>query len=267
MNQTRRQISVVIIAQNEERRIVKAVRSCQSFADEILVVDGGSSDATVEICRNIGCRVLVNAWPGYAKQRNFGADQATYDWVFFIDTDEFVDDVLANSLLAWKISSEQNSGAYAIYRIGNFLNKWLDKGEYLTRLYNKKEIRIKETLVHEAPEIPNEHVVKLEGVLWHEGFRSIDDHVKRFNMYTGLEAQKAYYEKGKTFRIYPLLWRPPARFIQQYFLHGLYRKGLAGLTVAVMWSYYEYLRFIKLYELSLDDERGRKELKPCPEKA
>ncbi|KRE51273.1 glycosyltransferase family 2 protein [Paenibacillus sp. Soil522] len=258
MNETKyktcKSISVVIIAQDEERRIVAAIRSCLPFADEIIVVDGGSRDATREVASALGCRILLNPWPGYAKQRNFGADAAKYDWVFFLDTDEFVDEALAASLLEWKSAIDDGGHAYAVYRRGNFLGKWLERGETMTRLYNRRVVRIRDTLVHEEPDIPHRGVRTLAGVLWHDGFRSIEDHVIRFNKYTELEARKAFYEKKQTFRLLPLLWRPPARFVQQYVLHGLYRKGLAGLTVAVMWVFYEYLRHIKLYELTRQQE-------------
>ncbi|HEY9884354.1 MAG TPA: glycosyltransferase family 2 protein, partial [Thermosynechococcaceae cyanobacterium] len=97
-----RSLSIVIIALNEEEYIANAIHSCQSFADEVVVVDSDSQDATVQIARELGCQVYYNPWTGYSDQRNFGADRAQHDWIFFIDADEVIDDRLAAALLEWK---------------------------------------------------------------------------------------------------------------------------------------------------------------------
>ncbi|WP_138494612.1 glycosyltransferase family 2 protein [Paenibacillus pinistramenti] len=242
-------ISVVIIAQNDEQRIPDAIASCRAFADEIVVVDGGSTDGTIATAEALGCRVYENAWPGYAKQRQFGEHQASYDWIFVIDTDEVVDPKLAASLLTLKPGLSDPSAAYSVYRIGDFLGRWLDRGEYLVRLYNRRAYKITDSLVHEMPDVKEDKIAKLSGVLWHYGFRSINDHVNRFNKYTDLEAQTAL-NKRKPFRIFNLLVRPPARFVQKYFVHGLYRKGVAGFAVAIFWMFYEFLSCFKHYELT-----------------
>lgn len=242
-------ISAVIIAQDDEVRIAKAIQSCWLFADEVVVIDGGSKDGTVQLSESLNCRVFVNPWPGYAKQREFGVARAVHDWVFLIDTDEIVSDELAAQLLERKKGLTDPSVAYSIYRIGDFLGKWLDHGEYLVRLYNRKQYGILNSLVHERPEVSEEKTVRLKGTLWHQGFRSINDHVMRFNKYTDLEAQSAY-AIGKPFRLSRLLFRAPARFIQQYFVHGLFRKGIAGFAVAVFWVMYEFMVGFKHYELT-----------------
>lgn len=240
-------ISVVIIAQDDEVRIAGAIESCRPFADDIVVVDGGSRDGTVEVAAGLGCRVFENPWPGYAKQREFGVERAAHDWVFLIDTDEAVSNELVESILELKPRLSDRSAAYAVYRIGDFLGRWLDRGEYLVRLYNRKQYGIRDSLVHEMPEVAEDSTVQLEGTLWHHGFRSINDHVNRFNRYTDLEAETAM-EQGRSFKLSRLLLRPPARFMQRYFLHGLFRKGVAGFAVAVFWMMYEFMAAFKHYE-------------------
>lgn len=255
-----KKISVTIIAQNEQSRIRKAIESCKGFADEIVVVDGGSTDATREIAESLGCKVYLNPWPGYAEQRNFAATHAEHDWIFFIDTDEFVDSELNGSLLNWKKGAASEADVYNVYRIGNFMGIWLSRGEYLTRLYNKRKTKIRVTPVHEGPETEGLKVDSLPGVLWHDGYRSIADHVNRFNRYTELEAEKAV-SSNKNFSLLRLLTRPILRFGQKYVLQGLFRKGLAGLTIAMLWAYYEYLCQIKLYELIRVQKTGHVEQK------
>lgn len=241
-------ISAVIIAQDDEVRISKAIQSCRLFADEVIVIDGGSKDGTVQLSESLNCRVYVNPWPGYAKQREFGVDRAVHDWVFLIDTDEVVSDELAASILELKPGLKDQSVAYSIYRIGDFMGRWLDRGEYLVRLYNRKAYGIRNSLVHEMPEVSEERTIRLTGTLWHYGYRSINDHVARFNKYTDLEAESAY-AKGKRFRVSHLLLRPPARFLQKYFLHGLFKKGMSGFGVSVFWVMYEFMVGFKHYEL------------------
>lgn len=242
-------ISVVIIAQDDGGRIGAAINSCKSFADDIVVIDGGSRDNTIQVSESLGCRVFSNPWPGYAKQRMFGVEKANFDWIFLIDTDEVVDQELAADLLNKKENLHDPAKAYSVFRIGDFLGRWMNRGEYLVRLYNRRIYGITNSLVHEMPDVAETQTVKLDGVLWHYGFRSISDHVIRFNKYTDLEAQTAFNE-GRPFRMLNLLVRPPARFIQKYFVQGLYRKGIAGFAVAVFWVIYEFLVCFKHYELT-----------------
>jgi glycosyltransferase involved in cell wall biosynthesis len=249
LDPTDQRISVVIIAQDDEARISNAIKSCQVFADEVLVIDGGSKDASMQVSAQLGCKVFSNPWPGYAKQRMFGVERASYDWIFFIDTDEVVSKELALEILEKKAQLKDGKSAYSVYRIGDFLGRWLDRGEHLVRLYNRKYHAIKDCLVHEAIDVDSGQVVKMKGVLWHYGFRSIHDHIQRFNKYTDLEAQTAYIHT-KPFRITALLFLPPARFLQKYILHGLFKKGVAGFAVSMFWVMYEYQVCFKHYELS-----------------
>lgn len=144
-------ISAVIIAQDDEIRISKAIQSCRLFADEVVVIDGGSKDGTVQLAESLDCRVYVNPWPGYAKQREFGVERAVHDWVFLIDTDEVVSDELAKDILERKPALTDRGVAYSLYRIGDFLGRWLDKGEYLVRLYNRKEYGIRNSWCMKCP--------------------------------------------------------------------------------------------------------------------
>jgi glycosyltransferase involved in cell wall biosynthesis len=242
-------ISVVLIAQNEQERIVTAIRTCSLFADEILVIDGGSQDNTVAEAERAGARVVGNSWPGYAKQRNYGDSLAANDWIFFLDADEEVDPALASALIVWKAQTQNPKHAFAVNRIGNFLSSWLyAAAEKKVRLYHRHVYHIIETEVHETPNAPATAVRLLDGIIWHRGFRSIDDHVRRFNRYTDLEAGRdARVERH--FSLWRLLTRPIARFVHQYLYCQLCRYGISGLAVAYLWFLYEVLRELKLYEL------------------
>lgn len=244
-----RQISVVIIAQDEEECIANAIKSCSPFADEVVVIDGGSVDKTVQIAQELNCHVYHNPWSGYAKQRNFGANKAIHDWIFFIDADEIVDQKLAASLISWKNQPILEADAFSINRIGDFLGKWLDtRPETHIRLYNKTIFQIKDVLVHEAPDVGDQRVIHLPGVVWHAGFRSIGELANRFNKYTDLDSQKAYLE-GQKFSAIRLILKPHGKFLQMYLWYGMYKQGFVGFFIAGLWSYYIFLKELKIYEL------------------
>lgn len=246
-----RQISVVIIALNEAARIAATIQSCQTFADEIVVVDGGSQDSTMQIAQTLGCQVYQNPWSGYAKQRNLGAMWAKFDWIFFLDADETIDPQLNTALLNWKQCPRIDAHAYSCDRIGDFLDGWLQgRVESHVRLYNKTIFQIKDVLVHERVEVNAAPVGKLAGIILHRGFRNISEMVIRFNRYTDLDAQESY-NQGQRFSYWRLLLKPPAKFLQMYLWKYLWHQGRAGFIVSVLWSYYVFLKEIKLYELEL----------------
>jgi glycosyltransferase involved in cell wall biosynthesis len=242
-------LSVVIITRNEAARLERCVEACRPFADEVVVVDSGSDDDTVELARRLGCSVHESPWPGYGRQRNVAADVARHDWILWIDADEVVGSELAAALEAWKRSGRDEPVAFEVDRVGDFMGRWLEgASERLVRLYDRRACRVTEVPVHEAVDPGGRKVGALEGILWHHGFRSLTDHVVRFDGYTTLEAEKAR-EAGRSFSVWRLLWRPPARLLQRLFLQGLYRKGIPGLTVCVLWVHYELMRELKLREL------------------
>ncbi|MDQ3769249.1 MAG: glycosyltransferase family 2 protein [Actinomycetota bacterium] len=240
----------MIITKDEAERIARCIESVASISEETLVVDVGSADDTVAIARRLGCRVLVNPWPGYGPQRNFGADHASHDWILWLDADEIVGEDLGRSLDAWKECPPTGVAAFRVRRIGDFMGRWLpEAADWQVRLYDRRRCRVLERLVHERVDPGQGPVEVLDGTLWHAGFRSLHDHVERFNQYTSLDACAAAQE-GARFSIWRLLARPPLRFTQRYLLQRLYRHRVPGLAVALLWTYYEVLRELKLLELA-----------------
>lgn len=246
----------MIIARNEAERIAWCIESVASVSDETLVVDSASADDTVAIAQRLGCRVLVNDWPGYGPQRNFGADQAAHDWILWLDADERLGDDLGRALVEWKRRPPAGVVAFRVRRVGDFMGRWLpEAADWQVRLYDRRRCRVLERLVHERVDPRGGVVAALEGTLWHAGFRSLHDHVERFNHYTSLEARAAAQE-GRRFSVVRLVGRPPLRFAQRYLLQRLYRHEAAGFTVALLWTYYEALVELKLLELDRRARRG-----------
>lgn len=255
-----RQISVVIITQDEEVRTANAIRSCQSFADEIVVVDGGSKDKTAQRAQELGCKVYINPWPGYAKQRILAISKTTYQWVFLLDSDEVVSEELALGIQDWKHTPKLEADIFAVKRVNQFLDHWLDgHAHYMVRLYDKSLFKIWNVLVHEGPVAGNARIIRLPGILWHDSFRSIDDQVLRLHKYTSLEARQAYLD-GKKFSLVRLILKPPARFFQRYVLQRNFKQGIAGFIHSIFWTYWEFLREVKLYEMYWKDAKSLENL-------
>ncbi len=243
-------ITVVIIAQDEAVRIARTIASVVDYVDEVLIVDGGSKDDTVKISILNKARVVENAWPGFAAQRNFGASAAKNDWIFMLDADELFDADL--QVFAVKFASDNIDGrvAFAFTRIGDFLGKFLpghDKTKHV-RLYNRMHHSYPATEVHETIDATPDEIQAGPGVILHYGFRSIADHVSRFNKYTDLEAKQRFAD-GKKFSLPSLVFRPPVRFTYQMLIRRLWRQGLTGVIVSLLWVYYDLMIQMKLYEL------------------
>ncbi len=243
-------ISVVIIAKDEAVRIATTITSVIDFVDEVVVVDGGSSDATIEISIANRARVIENPWPGFAEQRNFGAAAAKNDWIFMLDADEVFDADLAAFVVKFAAEPVDADIAFAFARIGDFLGRWLpgqDRNKHV-RLYNRQKYKFKQVEVHEGINAPPEKVGSGEGIILHYGFRSISDHVIRFNKYTDLEARQRFAD-GQRFSLRILIFRPPARFAYQMLMGRLWRQGIVGVFVSLLWIYYDLTIQMKLYEL------------------
>src|SRR6267142_3401935 len=134
-------ITATVITLNEEHNIAAGLESL-SWADEIIVVDSESTDRTVEITRRFTDRVFVRPWPGYSAQKNFGAEQATNDWIFSLDADERVSRELAEEIRQLKRSSEPEAAGYRMPRLTFYLGRWIKhsgwRPDNKLRLYNRK---------------------------------------------------------------------------------------------------------------------------------
>lgn len=239
-------VTAVLIAQDEAERIAQAVRSCRAFTDDVLVVDGGSTDGTVAAAEAAGARVIANPWPGYAEQRAFALSRATGDWIFFLDADEVVGEQLAASVRA-VVAADGPLDGYELQRVGDFFGRWVGPDTQL-RLARRSTASVTRTTVHERIDVGAGRTGELSGVLWHFGFRSTGDHLRRFERYTQLEAEERY-ARGERFSPVKLAWRPAGHAALELLGRGLFRKGTAGVAVAGFWAVYEFLVQVKLYEL------------------
>ena len=244
-------VACVVITKNEEANIQDCLRSVQ-WANQLIVVDAESCDKTVELARACGAKVSVRPWPGFGLQKNFGMAQALSDWILILDADERVTEELRGEvrtcLEGWRDGAPV---AYRIPRRNFFYGAWVRWGgvypDYQVRLFRRGVAQYNDVAVHENLIVDGE-IGTLVGHLDHYTERSIQDHFKKFGLYTSLAAQ----EKAKTVRTVgwiDLVFRPLVVWAKTYILKQGFRDGVNGLIVCVFASMYTFVKYAKLWDL------------------
>jgi glycosyltransferase involved in cell wall biosynthesis len=244
-----RPLTVTIITLNEAAHIAEAIDSA-SFADEILVVDSGSTDGTIDIARSKGARVLTREWTGYVDQKNYAAEHASHDWIFSLDADERIPQVLAEEIHGI-LASDPPLRGYRVPRVTFHLGRWIRTTDfypdYQTRLYDRRFARWRGRYVHESVTVDGPSG-RLKNDLQHYSFSDLRDQLQRINHYSTLAARQMY-ESGRRTGPAEILIHPPAAFLRNYILRKGFLDGTAGLTISLMNAWSVGLKFMKLWEL------------------
>jgi len=238
-------ISATIITLNEERNIARVIESLRCV-DEILVVDSGSTDRTVEIAGKLGARVLDSPWPGYANQKNLAAEQTKYDWILSIDADESLSEALEAEIWQLKKAGPKYD-AYTMPRLAQYLGRWIRHGGWYPdrkiRLYDRRKAKWEGAYVHESLKV-NGKVGHFESNLLHFTCDSLSEHLRMMDRYTTLAAEQLL-SVGERVTWPRLIFHPPWTFVQTYFLKLGFLDGLEGLAIAYMAAFYNFLKFAK----------------------
>ncbi len=252
------EISAVIITLNEERRLARALESLSGsspVADEVLVVDCGSTDRTVEIAERRGARVLSHPWEGYARQKNFAASQAKYDWVLSLDADEALSPELAESLRRVKREGPGEAAGFRMARAARYLGRWIRHSgwypDWKLRLYDRRRGSWVGDYVHERVEVEGP-TGRLAGDLEHYTCDSLDEHLRTLDRYTTLGAQEEFELGRRTGALSTLAWMllgPPWKFIETYVFRQGFRDGFEGFVIAVMAGCYVFRKYAKLWRM------------------
>jgi glycosyltransferase involved in cell wall biosynthesis len=257
-------LSVVIITHNEEANIIRCLTSVRMVADEIIVVDSYSTDRTVLICRDQGCRVFERAFDGYGPQKQFAVDQANNDWVFSIDADEVVTADLREELFrifgkAGQIGSLESESRmtegqpagfvvpFSLHFMGKELKHGGVGGESHLRLFNRRRGHFTQVPVHEGIEV-NGRIVPVKGKILHYSYRNISHHISKINTYT-TQAAEGYRKRGKSF---PRAWvflKFPTSFISFYVIKGGILDGYQGFMWSFLAAVYAMLKVAKTVEI------------------
>lgn len=249
-------LSVVIITHNEEANIGRTLASVQSLvADgrgEIIVVDSGSTDRTVEIAKSFAAKVFVEEWKGFAAQKNSAIDKATGDWVLSLDADEEVDSALSTEI-SRQFPADQISGLY-LRRKNFFLGRWMQHGGFWPdpklRLFRKGQGRFEERAVHETVQVQGRSEYLSHGSLIHHSYPTISDYTEHMNRYSSLGAEMVV-AKGKVgFAFINIVLRPIFTFIYNYFFRLGILDGREGLLLHLNHAVYVSWKYAKAWELS-----------------
>ena len=242
-------VSVTVITLDEAEHVGAAIDSA-AWADEIVVVDCGSTDGTADIARARGAKVFCRDWSGYVDQKNDAAGRASHDWIFSLDADERIPPALATEIRG-VLSSEPPMRGYRVPRVTFHLGRWIRTTDFYpdfqTRLYNRRTARWRGKYVHESVAVDGP-VGRLRHALEHYSFRDLRDQLDRVNHYTTLAARQMH-DAGRRAGPLDLLVHPPAAFLRNYVLRRGMLDGTAGLTISLVNAYSVFLKFAKLWEL------------------
>jgi glycosyltransferase involved in cell wall biosynthesis len=251
-------LSVIIIAKNEEQMIRDCLQSV-SWADEIIVVDSGSTDRTVAICHELGAKVHGRDWTGFGPQKNRALDLATGDWVLSLDADERISAELCKTIQSVLANPEDNV-AFRLPRSSSYCGRIMRHSgwwpDYVTRLFKRGHARFSDDLVHERL-IVNGKTGTLKQPLLHEAFRDLEQVLQKLNSYSSAGAAMLSQRGGKASLASAVghgLWT----FIRTYFLRAGFLDGREGFMLAVSnaeGAYYRYLKAMLLQEKNAETKK------------
>lgn len=238
-------LSVIIITKNEEVNIRACLESVV-WADEVIVVDSGSVDSTVDICREFGATIYVLDWPGFGVQKNRALSFASCDWVLSLDADERVTPELKQQLIL-AMQDETNSG-YFIPRLSQFCGKFIKHcgwyPDYVLRLFKRTQGRFTDDLVHESI-LVNGNTAKLSKPLLHYSYLHESDVDRKTEQYSSAAAQQMFARR-KSVTVLDAPLRGGWAFLRTYVLRLGFLDGAAGLSVSLMNARTTYLKYKKL---------------------
>ena len=238
-------ISAAIITYNEERNIARVLESLRC-CDEIVVVDSGSTDRTVELATKLGARVLESVWRGFAGQKNYASEHCENDWILSLDADEALSEALEGEI--WQIKKNgPEYDAYTMPRMAQYLGRWiLHSGWYpdrKVRLFDRRQARWMGDFVHESV-IVDGRIGHLKSNILHFTCSSLSEHLKTMDRYTTLAAEQLVEQK-KAIGWKHLALDPPWTFFQSYILKRGFLDGVEGLAIAYMAALYNFLKYAK----------------------
>lgn len=241
-------LSIIIITKNSAKTIERCLTSVQ-FADEIIVLESGSTDGTVSLCQQYTSHVFQTDWPGFGIQKNRALEKATKEWVFSIDSDEWISDALRKEI----IGTLQNP-IYSVYqmpRCNQYCGQWMRFGDVgrdkVIRLFKRGSAKFNDNIVHESLQT-TESIGTLKSPLMHCAFHSIEELLITMNRYSTLSAEMRF-QQGKKTSFMKAICSSVWAFLKAYFFRLGFLDGKMGFIVAITVSQGCFFRHVKLLEL------------------
>lgn len=249
-------LTVTIITLNEQANIEGALKSVP-FADEIVVVDSGSTDDTCEIARKYTDRVVFNQWPGHVIQKQYAVDMAKNDWILSIDADERVSKTLAEKICE-VLENGPDADAYEVNRRSFYLGRWVRHSGWYPdsriRLFNRHKAGWGGTDPHDLV-VCKGKTGRLAADIEHYPYRDLAHHFKVIDNYTNIMAQRMF-EKGKRASVIDILFRPPFAFFKKLILKAGFLDGYTGIVISATTAVSVFFKYAKLRELQRVDDKG-----------
>ena len=279
------QLSVVIITFNEEANLGRTLESVERVIaqgkGEIIVVDSGSTDRTVEIAKSFGAKVFVEQWKGFAAQKNSAIDKATGDWILSLDADEELDAELVNEFTRknesrgaadaayeWRLTAGSGNRlepkgspvGFTIRRKNFFLGRWIQYGGFWPdpklRLFRREQGRFEARAVHEDARVTGQTAPISGGALIHHSYPTLSDYIEHMNRYSSLGAQMVVAKGKVRFSFINIVLRPMFTFLYNYFLRLGFLDGREGLLLHLYHAVYVSWKYAKAWEISRRNRPG-----------
>ena len=251
-------LSVAIICKNEESRIKRCLESVL-WVDEIVVVDSGSTDKTLDIVAKYTDKIYVNTdWPGFGLQKKLAVSKASHDWVLALDSDEVVSPELKDEIIKCMSASDLNEKTvYRLNRLTHFCNKFIYHSGWhpdkIVRLFNKKHYNYNDKYVHETVECKAAKKIDLKGKLYHYTFESLEEYINKRNGYAKDWAE-SQYAKGRETNFIEIIVRSLFSFFRHYVIRLGVLDGYHGFLISVIQMQYTFNKynFLKFKNISKD---------------
>lgn len=250
-------LSIAVVTFNEEHNIRACLESV-SWADEIVVVDSCSSDATVDICRKFTDRIIQRPWPGHVAQKQYALEQTRGRWILSLDADERLSPEAAHEIRTI-IRDKNAADGYTFPRLSYYLGRWIRHGGW----YPDRKLRlVRRGRGRWTGQDPHDKLVvegatgRCAGHIYHYVYRDIAQQLKTVDSFSRITALQ-WHEQGKRPRLLEMLVRPPLKFIETYLWKLGFLDGMPGLVISVISSYYVFLKYAKLWELSRVHKNGK----------
>ncbi|MDY6969924.1 MAG: glycosyltransferase family 2 protein [Spirochaetota bacterium] len=241
-------ISVSIICFNEEQKIRRCLESVK-WADEIVILDSFSTDATLKICSEYTNKIFKHEFDGHIQQKNRALELCSYNWVFCIDADEVISSELKESVLSIDLEKTGFKGFYVSRKVF-YLGKWIHHGgwypDYKIRFFDRRSGRWEGINPHDTV-VVNGRISRLKGDLLHYSYQNVSAHLRQIDKFTDIMAFE-YEKNGKKPSIINLTLRPFYKFIKMFFIKLGFLDGLRGFIIAILGAFYVFMKFVKLYE-------------------
>ena len=243
-------ISVAIIAFNEEKNIRECLESIK-WVDEIVVVDSFSTDRTIEICREYTDKIIQREWPGHVLQKQFALEQTTGDWILSLDADERLSVEAADEIKTHVILGNPSVDGFIFPRQSYYLGRWIRHGGW----YPDAKLRlIRKDNGRWGGDDPHDRIIltgkaeHLRGKILHYVYHDISHQLKTIDSFSSISARE-WKKTGKRHSLFLLLVIPPIRFLEMYIWKLGVLDRMPGFIIAVLSSYYVFLKYAKLWEL------------------